>query len=319
MWRCASTFALVAGLAGCFSPSVPTGAQCAPPTSGSRCPSGQQCIAHDGLETCELPGFTSPDAREPDVDAAVIDDDDDDDDGILDIADNCPGVANLSQADEDGDHVGNVCDMCPTSANNTDGDGDGLGDACDPNPATAGDKLVMFEGFTGSTLTGWTSSGTFSIANGDGTLSAGDTATSMLSMPSPGAGHVEIRAAFVIDEVTATGLNLGSINLIERMQPNSDKSIACQLSGLGNGNLEELRLFDANAAAVINGAAHAFATGTEIELRLRRDGTSYECYASGPPQQVAGTATFLPALPRIGLRVRGAEARFHWVMITKSP
>jgi len=69
-------------------------------------------------------------------------------DGIADASDNCPLIANSSQADNDGDAQGDACDAdddndgvpdvadnCPLVANsdqlNT--DGDALGDACDPD------------------------------------------------------------------------------------------------------------------------------------------------------------------------------------------
>jgi len=57
-----------------------------------------------------------------------------DGDGIVDEQDNCPLLANASQADSDGDGWGNACDNCPSLSNPTqvDVDGDGVGDACDP-------------------------------------------------------------------------------------------------------------------------------------------------------------------------------------------
>ena len=71
-------------------------------------------------------------------------------DGIADGADNCPSVANASQADSDADGLGDACDpddrdgdgvpdstdSCPTVPNpysQYDSDGDGLGDPCDPD------------------------------------------------------------------------------------------------------------------------------------------------------------------------------------------
>ena len=60
---------------------------------------------------------------------------DTDGDGVNDSSDNCPSVANASQADADGDGVGDVCDNAPNVANpsQTDTDGDGVGDVIDPD------------------------------------------------------------------------------------------------------------------------------------------------------------------------------------------
>jgi M6 family metalloprotease-like protein len=50
--------------------------------------------------------------------------------------DNCPHVANATQADRDGDGEGDACDLCPFMAepSGEDSDGDGLGYFCDPYP-----------------------------------------------------------------------------------------------------------------------------------------------------------------------------------------
>ncbi len=62
-------------------------------------------------------------------------DEDLDGDGIPNSSDNCPSVANASQADADADGVGDVCDNCMaiSNSNQLDTDGDGIGDVCDPD------------------------------------------------------------------------------------------------------------------------------------------------------------------------------------------
>jgi hypothetical protein len=268
-----------------------------------------------GVESCQaLDGV--PDGGEP-ADASV--ELDHDGDGILDTDDNCPDVANATQVDEDADAMGDVCDPCPPFANNEDGDGDGVGDACDPNPAVGGDKLVAFEGFTDALSGSWTVMGTFTMAGGEGVLAASDTSASLITRPSPANARVEIRAAFVLDSITASGLDLGSVNVVERMQPNTDKAIACQVVGLAGGAQEYLRIFDTASSLGVASASYALELGAPKELRFDRNGSSYACNVANPAATVSGTATFAPSSPRIGLRVRGAVARWHWVMLVTSP
>jgi hypothetical protein len=295
-------------VAGCFAPDPTTGAPCASGISEEeRCPSGQVCVAHDGVETCET----------MDIDENPVGDRDKD--MIIDAVDNCPDVANKDQADEDLDRAGDVCDPCPPFQGTEDADQDGVGDACDPNPTTAGDKLVSFTGFNGALASPWTTSGMFIVAGGEGLATANDTTSAIASMPSPTATRVEVRTQARVVSITAAAGNLGAINIVERFLPADDRGIACQLSSLANGDQQQLRIFDLDKKLVIDTAAHPLPANAQIDLRLRRTNDAYSCRATNPVLELAGTATFAPQGARIGVRVRGATAIFHWVMVVTSP
>lgn len=54
--------------------------------------------------------------------------------------------------DEDGDAIDDACDVCPGLFDDQrDSDGDGVGDACDPLPATATERIAVFDPFLTAT------------------------------------------------------------------------------------------------------------------------------------------------------------------------
>ncbi len=71
-----------------------------------------------------------------------------DGDGFGDAADNCPLVAQGSQADGDADGVGDACDLCPATKDTAqaDLDLDGVGDACDRCPFVGDTAQVDTDG-----------------------------------------------------------------------------------------------------------------------------------------------------------------------------
>ena len=107
--------------------------------------SGKHAIPGDGIGDTDLPHPTTDYDFYPFVAPFA----DTDSDGILDVADNCPNIANPCQADYDSDGAGDACDLdddgdgipdvddnCHYHPNpdQEDTDNDGVGDACDNCP-----------------------------------------------------------------------------------------------------------------------------------------------------------------------------------------
>lgn len=301
MFRAAAALSLAA----CFAPAPATGVPC--DDAMPRCPGGLVCVAQpDGLETCETTGGGGPLP------------DDRDADGISDPNDNCPDDKNLDQGDEDLDGQGDVCDSCPPFAGDEDSDQDGVGDACDPNPETPGDELVSFIGFQ-STVPGWETNGAFIVAGGEGLAMANDMATALATFPAPDAGRVEIRTQAQLVSINAEAPNLGAISIVDQYVPATDKGAACQLSALGDGEQQQLRIFNLDTKVVVDTAGHPFGVGGELDLRSRRTGQRYSCRATAPVLELAADVPFMTNEARVGLRIRGATAIVHWIMVIGSP
>src|SRR5262249_55603871 len=95
------------------------------------------CVDCAPLDPTNRPGGTEIcDGRDNDCNQLIDDVGglvDPDGDGVVSACDNCPGIANPSQADRDGDGPGDACDNCPDDPNpaQQDSNGDGIGDACE--------------------------------------------------------------------------------------------------------------------------------------------------------------------------------------------
>ena len=303
----------LSAVAGCYAPLLPAGAPCASAESSQRCPTGLVCVTTGSIEVCVPPGEIEVDAAIADVpDAAVPRDSDGD--GVLDSEDNCPSIANADQADEDGDHVGDACDPCPPFADTTDSDQDGVPDACDPNPTVAGDSIVTFAGFNAKPA-GWTSTGAVTFSGGKAVMAGSETTAATLVLASNAATHSAIVASFTLTDITATGLNLGAVGVIDQQQPGTDNSVTCQLSELSGGGQTTLRIFDTAMGTAVNVAPHQFPTGETMVLELQRDGTNYKCSSTDPLLEIDGADQLASANHNVGLRVKGAAARFAWVMV----
>jgi hypothetical protein len=303
-------------LAACFSPQPNAGLPCAPAGSEPRCPSGLVCVDSGGGETCELDAVAGGDAATADArppDAIPVDGSptlDSDGDGVVDAIDNCPQQPNPPQYDEDGDNLGDLCDPCPVDVDNADPDGDEVGGPCDPDPSTPGNAIAAFADFN-EMPAGWTAVGGVTFDSGDAMFVSGATEV-VLHTPMPNAARVVIAARAT---PTAFGAMLGGVGVVQQRHPSTDDAIACQLVNAPSA----LRIYDLSTATTVSEAAHPVVVDQSYLLVSARDGITYSCYASDPDTELVDDATYAPASPRIGVRVRNASARFHWAIVLTRP
>lgn len=306
-------------LAGCFGPTVPSGAPCDPVLDN--CPGGQHCrntAQGDRCSSAPEPGAdASTDAHTSDaslIDAPI---DDTDGDGVRNVDDNCPTTANPGQLNEDGDPRGDACDECPPVATTAivDGDGDGVGDACDPNPIVSGDQIVLFEGFGVGLPPGSVPTGNWSVSGGSAVLTATDTELKTLVIPVTGS----VRQTLTTD-VTVTALvntTSGSLGIVDRFDSTGATGLHC---GAANLSAPAFGIINGGNGTSIQTVAGTFAVGNRFLLRFRRTDSDYTCSTTVAPLYTVNAQPSVTLTgTSIGLRARTASASYRWIMLVRSP
>lgn len=187
--------------------------------------------------------------------------------------------------DDDGDGSDDGCDVCPfggAGAADVDGDGDGVGDGCDPSPG--GDRLAVFDPFTGDTLDPrWRVTAGVALTNSRlEFIGSGATAAGYLADPSRSAASFRGTLTRV---GTSTERQI-SIQFGEATAPDADycevfgTAPRFKLSRLTASGFEELAALD--LAAVGAGP---------VAMELRATATSISCTAIIPPSTQPVTLT----------------------------
>jgi hypothetical protein len=291
--QAALTALLSLSVGACFAPSVTQGVPCDP--DRPNCPSAQHCVRESGAFVCSTSDNDPPDAY-----------DDDDDDTVLDVVDNCPLVANASQANYDGDRFGDACDPCPPFADDqpSDLDGDRVADACDPDPTIAGDRIVHFDAL--ATLASWQLTGTWTAVPDGASVDLNSGANATLALAVPVSARTSVMASFTATamrtlagtagiSVTAGGMQCALIRT-----PTTDEHIA---------------LLDA-ADNVVAAGDFALDLGQTYVSTLTALGIDrYRCRADGA--EVAGGTASPPV--SVGIRARGVRGTVHWVLVIAAP
>lgn len=292
---------------------------------------GWYALLAAGLAACSftpgrLPGDGgAPDGDLPDDDApdATVVGPDGDGDGVADSTDNCPAIAN-DQRNHDGDPRGDACDRCPHLVSSTDPDldSDGVGDDCDPRQATAGDSIVMWEGFYDNTgYATWTGTGSWSVANGVLTQAAADNPQAY-TLPS---GFAVVRTAVttgvrIVALGTATSSNEPTVSVYGGVA-GSSQGYLCSVSAPGFTNDVDVYGYWPGNGSNINTDGNTvtwpgtFAAMSQLRLTDQIVGANHTCIANQAAITVPLTATHGPTAGTILLLTELASADFDYVFV----
>ena len=244
-----------------------------------------------------------------------------DGDGIPNSMDFCEHAAG-GRFDEDRDGIGDECDPCPIAPPpaQPDPDGDAVDSPCDPDPHTAGDRILMFDGFNGTALDArWkpTTAGAWSEVGGEAVVDLSALATEdYLSANSGEAAHYAIEASYRIDRLaTATTTHLAAIRGIDP-RPAGVAQFECGIVHADQGTNDVLDLeTNLNTASVQ--ATGGFDTASLYQLAAYSDAGQVGCsaLANGKASGVVQVPITPDSLATVRLGARGVVARFQWVLV----
>jgi hypothetical protein len=311
----------IAVFAGCYNPSIRTGAPC-----DTECPGDLVCIDH----RCREAGYMFGTDAGPD-DAPVVPTDtitvdgppgDADGDGIKDNLDNCPAKANLDQHDEDADALGDVCDPCPHLAGTAvDGDGDGVGDACDPQVAIAKQRIKFFDPFT-TTLPEWNL--------GTGASRVGETLRVNGAMQADAQLSIANSESRVVMGGTIAARGSGSTHQISISFGEAQNNIYhyCEFydtSGtLGDVSITKANLGTYNGITTVTypSPMPTGAWGMRIDESVSTQRVTLEAKLGGvtyaPPIANTSTAPALVAASKIKIYIQNADVRFDYFLVIET-
>ena len=296
----------------CYAPSPQPGAPC---DDDHPCPTSQTCVAGRCDGTLDVDAGSgegsinmNPDAGPNDLDG----------DGVANSSDNCPMVLNANQGNEDADAFGDACDKCPVDTDDSDGDNDGVGGSCDPRPQTAGDSIVLFEGFHAGVPATWTVVGN-TMQMGDDIAIVGVAGNHTAIIPpvaAPANGVVSLAGAVV----QTLGTNDAGFGVVTVYNVNQDNGIFCAAYA-PNANSTSNRSVDVwdSVTGNFDTTAYAWQNNTTYRVANRRAGSSYTCSVTSGTEnrQATGTYGSMPGTTA-GISAYATSARVSWLMIVSS-
>ena len=250
---------------------------------------------------------------------------DTDGDGLINMIDHCPDGPG-GMYDEDNDGIGDDCDKCPIAKPpaTPDLDGDDVDSPCDPDPETPGDKILMFDGFNGTTLgSQWKpdadSAGAWTVVGGELVVSlptqSGQAYLSANVIPEP---NLSVQTSYRVDKLES-GSPLHSISALGvDSRPAGTASYECGVvksDVSSDGEVVNLITDQANMSnpALVEG----FNTASLYRNATYATGATAECAVIGDNNPLATMeSTITPdQLGVVKVSARGVTAKYQWVLV----
>jgi hypothetical protein len=233
-----------------------------------------------------------------------------------DFCEHAPGGAH----DEDADGIGDDCDPCPIAKPpaSPDPDGDAVDSPCDPDPHTAGDTILLFDGFADGLGSSWTPTTPASWTAVGGELVVSNIPEQdYLRTNVAEAPHIAIEASYRVDKLeTGATTHLVADNAHDP-RPAGVASLECGVvhADSGTGDVVDLETNQSTSSSPATGSA--FDAASLYEAAAYDSGNSVGCTVIGDGHGLAAVeAQITPdALPSIALTARAVTARFQWVLV----
>ena len=242
-----------------------------------------------------------------------------DGDGIANGKDFCEHQAGGAH-DEDNDGIGDDCDPCPIAKPpaTPDSDGDAVDAPCDPDPDTAGDQILLFDGFNDALGSAWTATtpGAWVVQGGELVVSNIPSQdylrTNVAAVP-----HLAIEASYRIDKLETTATtHLVAVNAHDP-RPAGVSSLECGVvhADSGTGDVVDLETNQSTSSSPAMGSA--FNSASLYQAAAYDSGNSVGCTVLGDGHALAAVqAPVTPdAVPAVALTARAVTARFQWILV----
>lgn len=242
-----------------------------------------------------------------------------DGDGIpngKDFCEHAPGGAH----DEDSDGIGDECDACPIAKPpaSPDPDGDAVDSPCDPDPHTAGDQILLFDGFSDGLGSNWTPTTAASWVVEGGELVVSNVPTQdYLRANVAEVQHIAIEASYRVDKLeTGATTHLVAVHAHDP-RPAGVASLECGVVHADSGTGDVVDLETNQNIASSNAVGSAFDSAALYQAAAYDSGNSVGCTVIGDGRALGAVeAPITPdALPSIALTARAVTARFQWVLV----